>query len=137
MDSNAILRYLDNEPGADRVENCINAHVAGRDQIVISAVQWGEIASVLLKRYGQPAAETALHDLRAFDFNLVPATAERAQRAAFIKVRTKIPYADAFAVELASDSSDHLLITGDFDFKAAEQQIKIEFLPLKPNPRSS
>jgi predicted nucleic acid-binding protein len=135
MDSSAILRYLDNEPGADRVESCINAHVTGRDQIVISAIQWGEIALVLAKRYGQPAAETALFDLRAFGFNLVPATAERAQRAAFIKVRIDIPYADAFAVELASDSPDHVLITGDFDFKAAERQVEIEFLPLKPSPR--
>jgi uncharacterized protein with PIN domain len=134
MDSSAILRYLDDEPGAARVEACINSHIAGRDQIVVSAVQWGEVAAILLKRHGQAAADTALYDLRTFDFDLVPATANRAQRAAFLKVKMSIPYADAFAVELASDSPAHLLITGDFDFKAAEGQIKIEFLPLKPTP---
>ena len=133
MDSSAILRYLDDEPGADRVENCINSHIALRDQIVLSAIQWGEIASVLLKRHGPSATENALIDLRALDFDLVPATPQRAERAASIKVRMNIPYADAFAVELASDSPNHVLITADFDFKSAEQDIRIEFLPAKPS----
>lgn len=133
MDSSAILRYLDDEPGADRVENCINSHIALRDRILLSAIQWGEIASVLLKRHGPLATENALTDLRALDFNLVPATAQRAERAASIKVRMNIPYADAFAIELASDSPNHVLITADFDFKSAERDIRIEFLPAKPN----
>jgi predicted nucleic acid-binding protein len=133
MDSSAILRYLDDEPGADRVENCINSHIALRDQIIVSAIQWGEIAAVLLKRHGPSATDSTLYDLQTFDFNLVPATAERAQRAAAIKVRMNIPYADAFAVELASDSPNHVLVTADYDFKPAEQDIRIEFLPTKPN----
>jgi predicted nucleic acid-binding protein len=131
MDSSAILRYLDDGPGADRVENCINSHIALRDRIVLSAIQWGEITSVLLKRHGPSATETALADLRALDFDLVPATPQRAERAAAIKVRLNIPYADAFAVELASGLPNHVLITADFDFKSAEQDIRIEFLPAK------
>ena len=133
MDSSAILRYLDDEPGADRVEDCINSHIALRDQIVVSAIQWGEIAAVLLKRHGPSATETALNDLRTFDFGLVPATPARAERAASIKVRMDLPYADAFAVELASESPGHVLITADFDFKSAERDITIEFLPAKPS----
>jgi predicted nucleic acid-binding protein len=131
MDASAILRYLDDEPGAERVENCINSHIALLDQIVVSAIQWGEIASVLLKRHGASATGSAMDDLRSFDFSVIPATAERAQRAASIKVRMKIPYADAFAVELASESPDHVLITADFDFKSAGRDIRIEFLPAK------
>ena len=133
MDSSAILRYLDDGPGADRVEDCINSHIALRDRIVVSAIQWGEIAAVLLKRHGPSATEAALKDLRTFDFDLIPATPARAERAASIKVRMDLPYADAFAVELASDSPNHVLITSDFDFKSAEQDIRIEFLPAKPN----
>jgi predicted nucleic acid-binding protein len=131
LDASAILRYLDDGPGADRVENCINSHIALHDQIVVSAIQWGEVASVLVRRHGPSATEDALNDLRSLDFNLIPATAERAQRAAFIKQRTNLPYADAFAVELASDSPNHVLLTADFDFKLAKREIKIEFLPQK------
>jgi hypothetical protein len=43
-------------------------------------------------------------------------------------VRRKIPYADAFEVELASDSADHVLLTADFDVKPAACDVKIEFL---------
>jgi hypothetical protein len=37
-------------------------------------------------------------------------------------------------IELASDTPDHRLIAADFDFKPAEQDIAIEFLPPKPKP---
>jgi len=100
---------------------------------VISAIQWGEVAGVLLRRHGLSVAIDALNDLQSLDFKLIPATAQRAQRAAFIKERIKLPYADAFAVELASDSDKHVLLTADFDFKLAEREIKIEFLPQNPN----
>jgi hypothetical protein len=45
-----------------------------------------------------------------------------------------IPYADAFGVELAGDSTEHILVTADFDAKPAADRIRIEFLPPKLNP---
>jgi predicted nucleic acid-binding protein len=134
LDASAILRYLDDGPGAARVEACIARHIAHRDRIAISAIQWGEIAGILLKRHGLSAAEESLTDLQTFDFDLVPATPARARRAGFLGRRLKIPYADAFAVELASDSPDRTLLTADYDFKPAAREVKIEFLPSKPNP---
>ena len=134
LDSSAILRYLENETGAGRVAACITGHLALRDQIAISAVQWGEVASVLLKLYGESEALETLDELLAFNFNLVPATAERAQRAAFLKAELRLAYADAFAAELTLDSPEHTLITADFDFKVAAKKIKIEFLPAKSKP---
>jgi hypothetical protein len=65
---------------------------------------------------------------------VVPVTQERAARAAALSLRYKIPYVDSFALELASDTPDHRLVTADFDFKPAEQDISIEFLPPKPKP---
>ena len=38
---------------------------------------------------------------------------------------------DAFAVHLAMDSPDHILVTADYDFKAVEDLARIEFLPAK------
>ena len=134
LDASAILRYLDDEPGAARVEKCIARHIAHRDQIAISAVQWGEVAGILLKRHGVSAAEESLADLQTLDFDLVAATAARAQRAGFLGRHLKLPYADAFAVELASDSPDRVLLTADYDFKLAAREVKIEFLPSKSNP---
>jgi hypothetical protein len=61
----------------------------------------------------------------------MPAIAARAARASLIKSKPNIPYADAFGVELVSDSADYVLVTADFDLKAATHDVKIEFLPKK------
>jgi predicted nucleic acid-binding protein len=52
-------------------------------------------------------------------------------RAAEIKEDRKLAYADAFAIELAMDSPDHLLVTADYDFKEVADLARIEFLPVK------
>jgi predicted nucleic acid-binding protein len=131
LDASAILRYLDGEAGSKRVAEIIKGHLAGRCRVVISAVHWGEVAGVTCKFHGRDAVEFALSRLYSFGFEIVPATADRAMRAALIKVERKIPYADAFGVELASGSPEHVLVTADFNLKRAMRDVKIEFLPRK------
>ena len=131
LDSSAILRYLDGEAGSGRVAEVIKGHLAGRWNAVISAIHWGEVAGITCKVHGQAAVDLVLSRLLAFTLELVPATPDRAVRAALIKVSRKIPYADAFGVELAAESPDHILVTADFDLKPAAHAVKIEFLPRK------
>ena len=131
LDSSAILRFLDDDAGSERVEQIIKGHLAGEHQVVLSAIHWGEIAGVIAKRDGRAVMEAALSRLYTFDFEIVPVTAERAISSALIKNEHKIPYADAFGVELARDSSDHVLVTADYDVKSAEHDVRIEFLPSK------
>src|ERR1700733_103911 len=134
LDASAILRYLDDEAGAERVEQIIKGHIAGKNLVAISAVHWGEIAGVAWKRHGEAGMRAALSRLSAFGFEIVDVTAERAVHSAVIKNNRKIPYADAFGVDLAGDSADHVLVTADFDVKPAKQDGRIEFLPLKAKP---
>jgi predicted nucleic acid-binding protein len=131
LDSSAILRFFDGEPGSERVADIIKGHLAGRHRVVISAIHWGEVAGVTCKVRGRQAVEVVLSRLISFGLEIVDITAERAVRAALIKVHRKLAYADAFGVELASESPDHVLLTADFDLKAAAQDVKIEFLPRK------
>jgi len=53
----------------------------------------------------------------------VPATSERAVGAALIKLNRKIPYVDAFGVELEASSSGQVLVTADSDLKPAGQDV--------------
>lgn len=62
---------------------------------------------------------------------IVPATGQRAIRAATLRVDRNIAYTDGFAMDLALDSSDRVLVTADYGFKAVEDLAKIEFLPAK------
>jgi len=131
LDSSAILRYLNDEPGAERVSEIIKAHLTGRCEIVVSALHWGEVAGITCKIHGSQDMELALSRLHAFGLQIVPADADRAVRASLVKLKRKIPYVDAFGVELAADSRDRVLVTADFDFKRASRDVAIEFLPLK------
>lgn len=131
LDSSALLRYLDDEAGSARVEEIINEHLGGHCQVILSAIHWGEIALVTARGHGRHAVDLVLARLWSFGFEIVPATAERAVRASLIKFTRDIPYADAFGVELVSDSADHVLVTADFDLKAVARDVRIEFLPKK------
>lgn len=131
LDASAILRYLDGEAGADRVSGIIKGHLAGKHQVVVSAIHWGEVAGITCKRHGKQTSDTVLARLRAFGFEIVSATAEQAVSSALVKVQYGIPYADAFGVVLAAMSAEHILITADFDVHSAASDVRIEFLPRK------
>jgi PIN domain nuclease of toxin-antitoxin system len=131
LDSSAVLRYLDGEAGSDRVSGIIKDHMAGRCEAVISSIHWGEIAGQICKKRGKGALDMVLSRLAAFGIPVVPVDADRAVRAALIRVKTAIPYVDAFGVELTVDSRERVFVTADFDFKVASRNVKIEFLPPK------
>jgi len=134
LDTSSILRHLDDEAGAARIDEVFRDCVAGDSRIVISSVQWGELTYILNQRQGPQSMQVALADLLEVGIEVVPATRDRAVRSGIIRATKKIPYADCFAIELAGDSQDHLLMTADFDFKTAENDVRIEFLPANPRP---
>ena len=136
LDSSAILRYLDDEAGAARVAEIIKSHLAGGCEAIVSAVHWGEVAGITCKLHGRRAMDLALSRLSAFGLPIIAVDADRAVRSSLIKLRLiklkrDIPYVDAFGIELASGSRDHVFVTADFDFKPASRDVTIEFLPRK------
>jgi predicted nucleic acid-binding protein len=131
LDASAVLRYVDDEAGSHRISEIIKLHLAGRCRAIISAVHWGEIAGVVRRFQGVPAMELIMTRLESFGIEVAPVSGDRAVRASLIKFSRKIPYVDAFGVELAGDSSEHVLVTADFDLKPASRDVKIEFLPSK------
>jgi predicted nucleic acid-binding protein len=131
LDSSAVLRYIDDEAGADRVEQIFKACLQKQDTMRISALQWGEIAGRLRKRLGESTATRVLETLLLPELNVVAATGDRAVRAAALRLERKISYADCFALDLAMDSADQVLVTADYGFKAVADLATIEFLPVK------
>jgi predicted nucleic acid-binding protein len=130
LDSSAILRYLHNQAGSDRIAEIIRGHLAGDCDAVISALHWGEVAGITCKLYGQREVQQVLSRLSALGLRVIAADGDRAVRSALIKVQTGIPYVDSFGVELAKGVSG-VLVTADFDFKPASRDVAIEFLPAK------
>jgi len=131
LDSSALIRYLDGEAGGDRVKSILHACVTGRAGLQISAVQWGEVAGNLRKRFGAEREESILSSLLPSEAEIVSASGERAVHAAELRVDRKMAYADAFALDLAMGSPDHIFVTADYGFKSVDNLIQIEFLPAK------
>ncbi len=69
--------------------------------------------------------------LEVLQFLIEPATPVQAVRAAELKVDRNISYADAFALELAMRSPEHVLVTADYEFKKVTDLARTEFLPVK------
>jgi predicted nucleic acid-binding protein len=131
LDSSAVLRYLHNEAGSERVEEIIKSHLAGDSQALVPAPHWGEVAGITCKLYGRREMEQVLSRLNAFGLQLVVADADRSVRAALVKIQRGLPYVDAFGVAVTAEIKDGVLVTADFDFKPAARDVKIEFLPIK------
>jgi len=134
LDASAVLRFADNEPGADRIRAILLDSANGRCTIEISAVNWSEVVYILAKRPNAQAALKLAYDIFDQGASSLAATVLRAERAGLLKLKYNLGYADAFALELAQDSKDHVLVTADFDFKLADKGVKIEFLPAKTRP---
>jgi predicted nucleic acid-binding protein len=131
LDSSALLRYLDQEAGGERVQAILRACVLGEAEVCLSAMQWGEVAGNLRRRFGAVGQARILSNLLPSEVEVVAATAERAVAAAAFKVDRKLGYADAFALELAASRPASVLLTADYGFKNAEDLDGIEFLPQK------
>jgi PIN domain nuclease of toxin-antitoxin system len=131
LDSSALIRFLDKESGWFRVKSILRDCIERRVEVRISAIQWGEVAGNLRKRLGPSRQAEILASVLPSDATVVPATGECAVRAADIRMDRKLSYADAFALDLAMTSSDSVLVTADFGFKAVEDLARIEFLPAK------
>lgn len=130
LDASSLLRMFENEAGAERVEKVLSEAQVDEIGVVMSAVNWGEVAACAWRKFGPVGVPRVMQHLLALRIDAIPATSDRAVRAALLKAEYKLPYADSFAAEAAM-AADHVLLTADFDFKLVEAIIRVEFLPAK------
>jgi PIN domain nuclease of toxin-antitoxin system len=109
LDASALIRFLDKEPGAARVQQILKACAELQVHLLISAVQWGEVAGNLRKRFGKVRELTVMSSLLPSEAEIIPATAERAVRAAALKVDRGLAHADGFALDLATEGEERIL----------------------------
>jgi predicted nucleic acid-binding protein len=131
LDASALLRFVDNDAGADRIEALLDQARTGKVEIVISAVNWGEIVHSLLRARGGEQVNELLPKLRALPIKISVVTQDSAEDAAKFKYSHKLAYADAFAGSLALSQSA-TLVTADQDFRPIPASaLKVDFLPNK------
>jgi predicted nucleic acid-binding protein len=114
LDASAVLRYLDNEAGADEVKKLFLDAYHQRTELYVCTVNWSEILYTCHKR-GGPGS---LSRLSAAPVILISVDEPLASLAANYRLNFKLHLADAFALATAMQTKS-TLVTADYDFKAA------------------
>jgi len=129
LDSWALMAFFNDEPAAAEVEKLLLKAESGAYEVLMSVVNWGEIYYSIMRATSQELAEHHAREIHGMRIKLVPAGEDLAlvRQAAIFKASRRLGYADAFAAGLAKLRNAEL-ITGDRDFKALEDEIKITWL---------
>ncbi|HET9358554.1 MAG TPA: type II toxin-antitoxin system VapC family toxin [Vicinamibacterales bacterium] len=135
LDAFAWLAWLQDEPGAAAVQHWLDETEAARAECVTSVINLGEAYYRLVRVDRREEAESLWRmALRGtLPVSVKDATRRRVRRAAELKSKYAIAYADAFAVATAVEC-DATLLTGDPEIEPleGEQNLKVQWLPRKP-----
>jgi predicted nucleic acid-binding protein len=124
LDASAVMTFFENRPGADKVEELIHLSLAGKRQLFMSVVNWGEVYYSTWRAHGPGVARKIIEDISQLPVEIVDASLDLTRAAAELRANHKLPYTDAFAVALAAQRKA-FLATSDQDFAAVEKNIDI------------
>lgn len=127
LDSYALLAYCEGQSGAQAVAELFKRALAGKAELLLCVVNWGEVYYVTLRTGGQAKADLFESVLGKYPVRVVDADLDLTRRAARIKASHKLSYADAFAAALAS-LHNAALVTGDREFRPLERTISLHWI---------
>jgi len=133
FDTEAIIAFLYNEPGHDRVGELLDEVEAGEAEGLLSETNASEVYYLVARFEGTPEDEPTPASLRAADRDVRTLTRrgvaiERAdwRLAGEVKADGNISLADAYAVALAHDRDARLVAGGDDDFDDLAIDVDVE-----------
>ena len=116
FDASAVWAFLQDKPGASRVSDLLTEAMRGRAEVLMSAVNFGEIYGLILREQGLDRARAVAGAVYPLPIQFVDATLQRCCHAAEIKAKYKLYYVDSFAAALAIENKA-TLVTSDSDFR--------------------
>jgi predicted nucleic acid-binding protein len=129
LDANALISFFENRPGAAaRVRHLFEESFRLDRPLFLSAVNWGEVFYISWRLHGETRAREAESKIQQLPVILIPADFDRATRAATLKQKHGLGYADAFAAELAIERNGWL-VTADPEFSKLGKELTIYSLP--------
>lgn len=127
LDSWSVIAYLEDEPSGQQVADLIaGAHEEGIP-IYMTVVNAGEVWYIIAREISEKEANSSIKQLRELRIQFVDVDWELTQEAARLKSQHKMSYADCYAAALAIIKKADL-VTGDNEFKAVEDQVKIQWV---------
>jgi uncharacterized protein with PIN domain len=127
LDSWALLCYLEEEPGYEKIIHLFANAVESSEPLLMCVVNWGEVYYQVARRYGEAQAREIERLIQSFPITVVNADKELTREAARFKAGKRLAYADCFAAALARLKKAELY-TGDPEFKAVESEVKVSWV---------
>ena len=127
LDAFALLAYLQEEPGHERVLRLLEDAASERVSLSMCTVNFGEVLYWLERRRGAAAALALAANVRGLPVRLVDADLDLTVRAARVKAVSPVSLADAYAAALAQ-RLEAAVLTGDPDFQRLEGAVAVEWL---------
>ena len=128
LDSFAILTYMKEEPGWQKVRDLLWDAYNKKHQIFINCVNLGEIYYIIYRENGAVVADKALTMIKLWPMKIVNVKEDLAIIAGRMKAENKISYADAYVIATALVKRA-VIVTGDKEFKSVEEFVNISWLP--------
>jgi len=122
LDSFAVLAYLGNEEGADKVEELIDKAEKGEIKLFMNYVNLGEVYYIVTREFGTAKANEAVAIIKRLPIEFVEVNESLALTAGRIKAMHSLSYADAFVVATAIDKKG-IIVTGDREFEGVYPDI--------------
>jgi predicted nucleic acid-binding protein len=127
LDAYALMAYLEKETGYEKVKDLFTKAAESERDLLMTTVNWGEVFYILIRDYGLEEAERIQRVIETFPIEFVDIDLTLAKQAALFKSTKKLSYADCFAAALAKQYKGEV-ITGDKEFKAVEDEVKITWI---------
>ena len=122
-----VAFFEDKQPVAGHLEKVLIEAQGADADLLISAVNLGEVWYSLARAYSDKKANQAIEEIGSLGIQTVPVDWKIAHEAAVFKVQGNVSYADCFALALAK-MHDTEVVTGDPEFKQFEKQVSIHWL---------
>jgi predicted nucleic acid-binding protein len=128
LDTFAVIAYLNDEEGADKVEKLLNKAKEGEVKLFMHAINLGELFYNVFRREDETKAIMVYGKVKQYPVEFVEDLSEPfLLSTARLKGTYPISYADAFAVVTAIEK-EGILVTGDPELKILETDNRVEIL---------
>lgn len=137
LDTSAIICLLEDEPGADLVEQKVAAAEAGKIKLGASFVSLTEAFYITHLSQGKPRAEEFVAVIKSWPMQIIYPDESLCFAAGEIKATYSVSLADAFVAATAQLTSA-ILIHKDPEFEPLKGTISLQALPYKtPTKRAA
>ncbi len=117
LDAFAVLTYLGDEEGADKVEELLDRAKNGEIKLIMNYVNLGEVYYIIAREFGVTKANEVMTIVKRWGLEFVGVDESLSLTAARIKAMHSLSYADAFVVATAIDKKG-TIVTRDREFES-------------------